>query len=163
MDLWRISEYISLDGEGGRLTDGRWHTSGSPIVYLAASPPGALIEVLVHLEIDEDDFPPTYTLLHITVPDKLRIPSLKVPEGDIWKEDKALTRKLGDTWLKSQRSALARVPSAILPNTFNYLLSPLHKDAHRIRIADSQPAAFDQRLIKTKNPGAPSSRQLHRR
>jgi RES domain-containing protein len=150
MDLWRISEYISLDGEGGRLTDGRWHTSGSPIVYLAASPPGALVEVLVHLEIDEDDFPPAYTLLHITAPNSLHLSALRVPADNSWKTNLALTRKLGDTWLKSQRFALAGVPSAILPNTFNYLLNPLHKDAHRIRIIDSQPTAFDPRLLKNK-------------
>ena len=150
MDLWRISNHLSLNGAGGRRAPARWHSGGAPIVYLAASPPGALIEILVHLDIKETTLPPTYTLLHITVPDKLRISSLKVPEGDTWKEDEALTRKLGDSWLKSKRSPLARVPSAILPNTFNYLLNPLHKDAHRIRIADSQPAAFDSRLLKNK-------------
>ena len=71
----------------------------------------------------------------------------------------ALTRKLGDTWLKSQRSALARVPSAILPKTFNYLLNPLHKDAHRIRIADALRAAFDPRLLKSSagNPSSPKT------
>lgn len=148
MDLWRISTFPTLDGEGGRLYAARWNSVGAPIVYLAASPPGALIEILVHLDINETTLPPTYTLLRIAVPDKLRIPSLKVPEGNTWKEDETLTRKLGDAWLKSQRSALARVPSAILPNTFNYLLNPLHKDAHRIRIAESQSAIFDPRLSR---------------
>ena len=149
MDLWRISNHLSLSGAGGRRAPACWHSGGAPIVYLAASPPGALIEILVHLDIIETTLPPSYTLLHIAVPATLRIPSLKVPEGETWKEDEALTRKLGDTWLKSQRSALARVPSAILPNTYNYLLNPLHKDAHRIRIVDSQSAAFDSRLLKS--------------
>jgi len=148
MDLWRIDKYASLDGEGGRLYSARWHTAGSPIVYLAASPPGALIEILVHLEIKEATAPPSYTLLRISVPDKLEIPSLNTPKGETWKDDVILTRKLGDAWLKSQRSALARVPSTIVPNTFNYLLNPLHKDAHRIRIAESLRATFDLRLIR---------------
>lgn len=148
MHLWRISNHTSLNGEGGRLYSARWHTAGAPIVYLAASPPGALIEVLVHLELKESNLPPAYTLLRISTPDNLRIPSLKVSEGDMWKEDEAIPRKLGDAWLKSQRSALARVPSAIVPNTFNYLLNPLHKDALRIRIAESQSAIFDPRLLK---------------
>lgn len=148
MDLWRISEYISLDGEGGRLAAGRWNSAGNPIVYLAASPPGALIEALVHLELDEDDFPPTYTLLRITVPRSLAIYTMRVPAGNAWKMTPALTRKLGDAWLKSQRSALARVPSVIIPNTFNYLLNPLHKDTHSIRVAESQQATLDPRLIR---------------
>jgi RES domain-containing protein len=60
----------------------------------------------------------------------------------------ALTRRIGDVWLKSQRSALARVPSAILPNTFNYLLNPLHPDAVRITIAEARSATIDPRLIR---------------
>jgi RES domain-containing protein len=148
MDLWRIDKYASLDGEGGRLYSARWHTAGSSIVYLAASPPGALIEVLVHLEIKQSTAPPSYTLVRASVPDKLHIPSLNYPKGETWKDDLALTRKLGDAWLKSQRSALARVPSAIIPNTFNYLLNPLHKDAKRVRIAESLRANFDLRLIR---------------
>jgi RES domain-containing protein len=155
MDLWRISNHLSLAGEGGRRAPARWHSAGSPIVYLAASPPGALIEVLVHLEIKDKTLPSTYTLLRVTVPDKLLIPALKSPKGDAGKEDEALTRKLGDAWLKSRRSALARVPSAIIPNTFNYLLNPLHPDASLIRIAASVRAVYDPRLLK-QPPGAES-------
>lgn len=155
MDLWRISNHLSLTGEGGRRAPARWHSGGFPIVYLAGSPPGALIEVLVHLEIKDTALPPNYTLLRIAVPDKLLIPSLKVPRGEAWKQDETLTRKLGDTWLKSRRSALTRVPSAIVPNTFNYLLNPIHPDAPRIRIAETFRAVYDPRLLR-QAPGAES-------
>src|SRR5258707_2111805 len=148
MQQWRLSRHESLDGEGGRRYGARWHSAGSPIVYLAESPPGALIEILVHLELNESELPPAYRLLRVTAPDKLRIAQLRVPSGDDWKSNLGLTRRIGDVLLKSQRSALARVPSAILPNTFNYLLNPLHKDARRIRIAESQRAIFDPRLIR---------------
>ena len=148
MDLWRISEFSSLDGEGGRLADGRWNSAGLPIVYLAASPPGALIEVLVHLELEDDELPLAFTLLRVNVPGKLHIPELRVPSGEAWKLDLALTRALGDAWLKSRRSVLARVPSAILPDTFNYLLNPLHPDAARIAIAETHSAILDPRLIR---------------
>jgi RES domain-containing protein len=148
VNLWRISNHVSLAGEGGRRASARWHSAGAPIVYLAESPAGALIEILVHLEIKEKTGPRTYTLFRISVPDRLKIPVLAVPDSDAWKEDETITRKIGDTWLKSQRSALARVPSAILPNTFNYLFNPLHPDAPRIKIAETQSAILDPRLIR---------------
>jgi RES domain-containing protein len=148
MYLWRLTEYPSLDGEGGRLYSARWNTAGLPVVYLAASPPGALIEVLVHLELEDDELPPAFKLLRVSVPGKLDTPLLRVPEGDAWKTDLILTRSLGDTWLKSKRSVLARVPSAILPDTFNYLLNPLHPDAARISISETQSAVLDQRLLR---------------
>ena len=148
MDLWRISNHHSLKGEGGRIAPARWHSGGAPIVYLAASPPGALIEILVHLQLKESNLPPTFTLLRISVPDRLRISTLAVPAGDAWKSDEAITRSLGDAWLKSRRSALTRVPSAILPDTFNYLLNPLHSDAARITIAEVKSAVLDPRLLR---------------
>ena len=86
--------------------------------------------------------------MRIAVPDDLRVISLRVPAGEAWKFDLALTRKIGNAWLKSRRSALARVPSAILPNTFNYLLNPLHPDAARLTIADTQKAILDPRLLR---------------
>ena len=148
MDLWRISNHLSLNGEGGRRAPARWHSGGEPIVYLAASPPGALIEILVHLDVRGLTLPPTYTLLRVTAPDKLLIPSLKMPEGDAWKEDETITRKLGDAWLTSRRSALSRVPSAILPETWNYLLNPLHPDARKIKIAVPKTGLLDPRLLR---------------
>jgi RES domain-containing protein len=148
MELWRISNHIALDGEGGRRAPARWHSAGSPVVYLAASPPGALIEVLVHLEIEDATVPLTYALLRIEVPSRLRIPALSPPDGESWKQDETITRRLGDAWLTSGRSALARVPSAIIPETYNYLLNPLHKDAPRIRIVESLRAVHDPRLLK---------------
>jgi len=147
MDLWRISNHRNLSGEGGRRYAARWNTAGTPIVYLAASPPGALIEILVHLELEDDELPQDYTLLRVSVPNTLRIPSLRVPTGEAWKSNLALTRSLGDAWLRSGRSALARVPSAILPDTFNYLLNPLHPDASRIRIETVTSGRLDPRLF----------------
>ena len=119
-----------------------------PVVYLAASPAGALLEILAHLELKGADGPLTYTLLRISVPDRLRIPDLPVPEGEAWKNDEGISRKIGDLWLKSKRSALARVPSVILPHTFNYLLNPMHPDAARISIAEAYRGPLDLRLLR---------------
>jgi RES domain-containing protein len=116
-------------------------------VYLAASPAGALLEILAHLELKGADTPLTYTLLRISVPDRLKILDLAVPEGEAWKDDEVSSRRIGDSWLASRKSALARVPSAILPHTFNYLLNPMHPDAARVSIAEVFKAPLDLRLL----------------
>ena len=147
-DLWRISNHRSLTGEGGLKYAARWHTAGRRIVYLAESPAGALVEALVHLELEEDDLPRSYTLLRVRVPESLTIKQISVPKGEDWKTRHDLSRRLGDAWLAGMMSALARVPSAILPNTTNYLLNPLHQDARKISILESARAEFDPRLLK---------------
>jgi len=106
------------------------------------------VEVLVHLQVEDELMPPSYTLLQIVVPDELEVPLLEVPAGDSWKTNLKLTRKLGDAWLRARRAALVRVPSAILPATFNYLLNPLHVDADKIVIGESWRGFYDARLLR---------------
>lgn len=148
LELWRISNYCSLTGEGGLLYSARWHTAGKPIVYLAASPAGAMIEILIHLELEEDELPPAYTLLRVEAPASLAIEELRVAVGESWKTNLNLSRRIGDAWLNSAKTVLARVPSAILPNTFNYLYNPSHRDAKHVRIVSSIKANFDARLLR---------------
>jgi RES domain-containing protein len=147
-NLWRISNYASLDGVGGLRYSARWHTSGKPIVYLAESAAGAMLEILVHLELSDAEIPQTYTLLRVEIPESLSIEEIKVPEGDAWKADHSVTRRLGDDWLAGRRMALARVPSAILPMTSNYILNPLHPDSARVKIVETTLAEFDLRLLR---------------
>jgi RES domain-containing protein len=149
MVLWRISNRVTLDGRGGLVASARWHTQGRPIVYLAESPAGALTEILVHLELTPDELPGSYKLLKVEVPGDLAIARLdvtKLPKR--WKGKLTITRTIGDEWLASRKTALLRVPSVIVPETFNLLLNPEHRDARRIKILSHQRYPWDDRLFK---------------
>ena len=146
--FWRISDYIDLSGDGGRKAGARWHTAGSRIVYLAESPMAALVETLVNLDIDSEDTPDFYTLLKISAPDSVAVKVLDPPAGAEWKQDLKLTRRMGDAWLASRETALARVPSAIAPQTWNYLLNPGHPDAKQVAVAEVIRERFDNRLFR---------------
>lgn len=66
MILWRISNHADLRGIGGLKAAGRWHSRGRPVVYLAESQPGALLEVLVHIDVTRvENLPTHYTLLKV--------------------------------------------------------------------------------------------------
>jgi len=147
MHLWRISDYRNLSGQGGVRASGRWHSAGSPIVYLAESAAGSLLEVLVHLELADPGMPPDYTLLKITVPDELPIELLTESNEKVWTSALRTSRKLGDAWLAKNKTPLARVPSSIVPHTWNYLLNPQHPDAGKVTIASAEKCRFDARLV----------------
>jgi len=135
MFLWRISNHRTLDGRGGLETSARWHTQGRPIVYLAESVAGALLEVLVHLELSPVHLPKSYRLLKVDIPQDLTVEVLSLSDlGETWIDDETLTRTVGDQWLSSKRTALLRVPSAIAPETFNILLNSTHEEARRLKI-----------------------------
>ena len=71
-----------------------------------------------------------------------------LPPG--WRDDPAPAslRDLGTRWLASKVSAVARVPSAIVPAEYNYLLNPKHPDFRLITTAEPIPFVFDRRTWK---------------
>jgi RES domain-containing protein len=147
MNLWRISNHHELTGKGGLIASGRWHTRGVPIVYLAESPTAALLENLVHLEISERKVPEIYTLLEVAVPDDLAVYNIRPAIAD-WRQNQHLTRELGNAWLAARETLLAKVPSAVAPRTWNFLLNPAHDASARVRIASVSKQRFDTRLFK---------------
>lgn len=147
MRLYRISNHTSLDGDGGLRASGRWHTKGRPVVYCAPSPAVAVLEILVHLEVDAEDFPSRYQLLTIDVPKDVStatVESNALP-GNWWR-DPPITRVIGDNWLQTGKTALLAVPCAIVPETTNYLLNPEHPDSPKIRILRIATYHLDERL-----------------
>jgi RES domain-containing protein len=147
--VWRISNYVDLAGQGGLRAPARWHNAGLAIVYTASSPASALVEMLVHLELNDlDSVPDSYRLLMIDVPDG--IPIRAVDDETLapnWRALEDVTRALGDAWLRESSSALLSVPSAIVPHTRNYLINPAHPDARRIKILSHGQYPFDSRLF----------------
>jgi RES domain-containing protein len=146
--LWRISNRVSLAGDGALRASGRWHTRGRRVVYCAQSPAAALLEIIVHFEIEIQDLPARYRLLQIEAPAGVSLETVAVqllPAN--WIENPAATRAIGDDWLASGRSLLLAVPSAIVPETFNVLLNPGHAAADRVRIAKATEHALDPRLL----------------
>ena len=149
MFLWRISNHLSLEGDGALRAPGRWHTRGRRVVYCAQSPAAALLEILIHFEIDIQDLPARYRLLKIEAPDDVQVERVSVDQLPAdWPENTEMTRALGDGWLTGGSVSLLTVPSAIVPETFNILLNPAHKDAKRIVIVQAGEYAIDPRLIK---------------
>jgi len=128
---------------------GRWHTRGRRVVSCAESPAAALLEILVHLEIDVRELPTRYRLLKLHAPDDL-VAEVVAP-ADLpadWLERTDVTRAAGDRWLQASRSPLLRVPSAVVPETFNVLLNPGHQQARRIAVAKVTDHAIDPRLVR---------------
>lgn len=146
MVFWRISRHRDLSGIGGLRAAGRWHYAGRAIVYLAESPASCLLDVCVHTSAN--DVPPEFTLLKIEGPE-IAIPSVGTHElSDDWRMRIEVTRDLGSTWLERNDSVLLRVPSAIVPETMNYLFNPSHANAAEFQIVEAITYPFDARLKK---------------
>ena len=142
MIVWRISNYATLDGEGGKLFPARWHSRGQAIVYTADHPASSLCEMLANT--DAGSLPSTFQLLKIAVEDILILDLKNLVEN--WIENIMFTRDLGDKWLKEANSAILRVPSALVPEACNFLINPVHPDISRIAIERKIKIPLDPRL-----------------
>jgi RES domain-containing protein len=148
--LWRVSNYSTLDGIGGLRAPGRWHSRGRRVVYAAQSPASALLEVMAHAGIDLDDLPVKFRYLEIDAPDSIAVETIE--PGSLasgWRADQLATRRIGDEWLVSGRTALLRVPSAIVPATWNFVIHSQHPESGSIRIVKVHEQAFDRRLRRS--------------
>ncbi|HEY0795113.1 MAG TPA: RES family NAD+ phosphorylase [Acidisarcina sp.] len=147
MYLWRISNHFNLDGAGGIYAGGRWHTQGHPIVYCTLNSSTSLLEMLVHFNVDSDRPPRHLHILKIEVPDACSVEIVKTLPGD-WVNNPASTQRLGDLWLTQRRSLLLEVPNAIVPETWNVLINPLHSEANLLKIVANYEHALDPRLLR---------------
>lgn len=143
MTLWRISRYADLSGRGGLHAAGRWHTRGTPIVYLSDHPATCLLEMLVQVG-HSGNVPHTYQWLRVDVTGvaMLDVDSLPVD----WSQRLEHTQALGDAWLAAGTSALLRVPAVVAPDTSNVLLNPRHQHARDCHVREFVPYPVDPRL-----------------
>ena len=150
MLLWRISNHADLTGLGGERLRGRWHTRvpGKRIVYFAEHPAVALIENLVNLDADPQFIPLHFQLLKLSAPDNTLAEELTTKQlATIDADDLDTTHAIGDAWLTAHTCALLRVPSIPSPESWNYLLNPLHPNAPAFKLDWARPIAYDKRLF----------------
>jgi RES domain-containing protein len=146
--LWRVSNFANLDGVGGLHVAGRWHSKGRPVLYCTRNPSTALLETLVHIDIDAEDRPNCFQVLKIAGPDSLPLQKLSrrsLPAG--WEQNNLLTQRIGDRWLAVRRTLLLEVPSVLAPETWNVLVNPLHPQIRKLRIAALYEHPFDARFF----------------
>jgi RES domain-containing protein len=114
------------------------------MVYMAESAAGALLEICALTPAE--NVPPSFTLLKITGPDTSFEEVVLSGLPPNWVNLPTTTQEVGAEWLRSHRSALLQVPSALVPETSNVLLNPLHPDAAEFQIERSYEYPFDLRL-----------------
>jgi len=150
---WRIVQArrvrTAFDGEGARLYGGRWNHKGVAVVYTASSLSLAALEMLIHLPTPE--VLQRYVTIPITFDDSLciRLDPNSLPRN--WRNNPALfsTRDIGTDWVNCSASVVLVVPSAVVPDEWNFLVNPKHPDFGKVSIGTPQPFKYDPRLLKT--------------
>lgn len=150
MTVWRLSavKYAAslFSGEGAKLYGGRWSPSGWPVVYCAESRSLAVVEILTGLDDTDRLFEQAWVLASADIPEQCIEKPARIPDN--WRQfpHTTATQTFGAVWLRARRSAALRVPSAVVPGEFNYLINPAHPDFKRVKLGRPEPFSFDPRL-----------------
>jgi len=151
MRLWRVVRKpfarSPLDGRGGLVVAGRWHTPRRLVAYASESLALASLEVLVHCDVDL--LPSDLVAVEVDVPAKVRVGEIKLKElPRAWRRHPAPPRlqEMGNDWLDRGRTAVLRVPSALVPTESNFFVNPLHPDFSELRVVRRLKFAFDERF-----------------
>jgi RES domain-containing protein len=133
-------------GDGAREFGGRWSSRGIAVAYAAQSRSLAALEQLVHLI--KPRVLRGYVISSITFQSShvLRIHPADLPAGWNRPVAPASLKRFGDSWAASAKYPVLAVPSAIIPEEWNYLVNPAHALFGRMARSPTEPFVYDARL-----------------
>lgn len=152
LSIYRITHQRYTDepfsGKGGLHYRSRWASKGQLVSYASGHLATATLEkiagvkrpdlltemVYVKAEVDRD-------LVDV-------LPREELPEGWDALPPTDATREVGDRWLDAGENLLLRVPAAVLPDCYNYVINAAHPDAGALDVTASTPLLLDNRVLQ---------------
>ena len=152
MIVYRLSKgkyYNDLSGKGAEIYGGRWNSKGVALLYTSESRALAFAEVAVH--IPAGILPKDYYLISIAFPDTAEIQEVSTDSlPSDWRSNphSDSTQKIGDAFVREGKYLALKVPSAVVPGDYNFLVNPSHKLFSEVKITGTELFEFDSRLFK---------------
>jgi RES domain-containing protein len=139
---------LPLSGKGAAAYGGRWNSRGTEVIYTAEHRSLALLELLVH--VSWQCVPKNLVMLTIRFPDDA--PMLIIDQEALpadWQSPayQKTTRQWGDRLIADNKHLVMRVPSAILPEEYGYVINPTHRLFSAVEIISLDPFQPDNRLM----------------
>jgi RES domain-containing protein len=136
-----------FDGKGAALHGGRWNKKGQRVIYGATSFGGALLEILVHSNLDR--IPRGFAMIDIEIPEDVQIEEVLPEDLPGWDAaDGLASREFGSRWVEEGRTAVLVVPSVPSQGRErNVVINQDHLEFGRIKASRPQKVVWDKRLF----------------
>jgi RES domain-containing protein len=126
---------------------GRWNGSGRKVIYCAESIALAFLENMVRRQ--GVGFNDDFKTMILNIPDDLglqTVTSKELPAG--WRHitDYSKCQLIGNAWYDDGILPIMRVPSAVLPESFNLVMNTLHPDFKKIKLVRTTDLIPDERI-----------------
>lgn len=115
---------------------GRWNSAGNKVIYTSESIPLAFLENMVRRQ--GVGFNDLFRIMFISLPGDAAIETID-PAVLEWgwrhPNDYGRCQELGDEWYNAGRSLALKVPSAVMPGAFSYVIHAMHSMYSRVELA----------------------------
>ena len=151
MRAWRLCKRkwvaTAFSGNGAADAPGRWNSLGQEAVYCAETQSLAMLEILAHVGNKRLLRRARFVAIPVDIPDGLIDCPSKLPSDWRKQPPSRSTQHFGDRALGRSDHPVLRVPSAIIPGEFCFVLRPDHPRFAEIRIGAPEPVDFDPRVV----------------
>lgn len=132
-------------------TANRWNKEGDFVIYAGATRSLSTLELVVHRSSINPAL--SYKMMVISVSAEsdqiIQITKEKLPAN--WRSIHGYTKlqQTGNDWYSCNRSLLLQVPSAVIPQEFNFIINTKHPEFQdRVAISAIEDYFWDSRLIE---------------
>ena len=128
----------------------RWNLRGQNVMYTGSSRSLATLELVVHRSAIVPSY--IYKVLVISIADDDRLIT-QIHLADLPRNWRTLSsystlQEIGANWYITQRTLVLKVPSAIIPFEFNYIINAEHPDFNnQIQLVRTEDYFWDNRLF----------------
>ena len=141
---------LDLSGNGAKLNGGRWNSEGNPALYVSSHISLAYLEILVNANYDQL-IKAKFKVMSIDISLVTMIESPSTVDLPFQWDSIMITthsQRYGDSFLISRKALMLKIPSAVVPEEYNYMINPLHADISKIKIIYSRDFFIDSRISK---------------
>ena len=138
----------AFNGVGASKIGGRWNPRGMPATYTSESTSLALLEILVHADLE--DLPDDLVCVSAHIPDSVNVYELSIsnlPKN--WRNIDPAPSSLvtiGKNWIEKGEFLLMSIPSVIIPGERNFIVNPEHIEFSKLSDLKVQSFTIDPRL-----------------
>lgn len=127
--------------------EGRWNSKGNKVLYCAESIALAFLENMIRRQ--GVGFNHDFKIMFIDIPSKAAITAIDIESLEPgWRDfiDYPKCQALGDKWYNEKKNLSLKVPSAVLPESCNFVINTEHHDYKKVKIIEVTNLVPDKRI-----------------
>ena len=150
MEVFRISKADYADKLSSSGSANRWNKNGQNVIYTGSSRSLSTLELIVHRGNVAPKIDYKVMVISIADDDNLVKQVLISNLPKKWRRMSAYPalQKIGSEWYESQETLMLKVPSAIIPNEYNFVINTEHPDfSKNVTLVRKEEYFWDDRLF----------------